>query len=400
MKRKLIIVTKCFPYNLTEAFLESEIPYLKEYFDDIVFMPLLKGKVRPNFTGDIIDNSYADLYEKRSLYCLQTILSIAFYKALFVHGKKIFNKAFLTACFKQQVHKRILKKIINDSPSNFDKGTIVYSYWFNAPVYAFISLRDELKLCYKVICRAHRWDVYDEHCEMPYRKYCIERIDKVFPISLDACKFFEKKYGYKEKYQLSRLGVARRNETAAKSVGSQFKILTISQTTKRKRIDLVLDIVERFAKENPTIAVEWIHFGTGNMQTELCNRVRDIKLPNLTILIKGYVPNTEVMSFISNNGADVFVNLSSSEGVPVSIMEAQSFGIPVIATNVGGSGEIVNERNGILLKASPTIDEAYEALKKVYASNYNRPAIKEDWEKCSCAETNFRQFVKQIEDIL
>ena len=33
----------------------------------------------------------------------------------------------------------------------------------------------------------------------------------------------------------------------------------------------------------------------------------------------------------------VFLNVSSSEGVPVSIIEAMSFGIPCIATNVGGT---------------------------------------------------------------
>ena len=35
------------------------------------------------------------------------------------------------------------------------------------------------------------------------------------------------------------------------------------------------------------------------------------------------------------NDFDLFVNMSLSEGIPVSIMEAISFGIPIIATNVG-----------------------------------------------------------------
>lgn len=399
MKRKLLIVTKAFPYNLTEAFLESEIPYLKEQFESIMFLPLLKGKVRKNFVDAIIDNSYANLYEKKTCFCVRAFLSVEFYKALFVHGKKSFNTAFVKACFKQTVHKQILKKIIQEHPTIFDEKTIVYSYWFNAPVYAFLSLRDELNMHYKVVCRAHRWDVYDEQCEMPYRKYCIEKIDDVFPISLDACKFFERKYGHKEKYQLSRLGVAKRDVIARKSDDGQFKILTISQTTKRKRIDLILTIVEKFAKNNPSVKVEWTHFGIGNMQEELRKRSSGINLSNLRVRIMGYVPNTDIIDYLSKCAVDVFVNLSSSEGVPVSIMEAQSFGIPVIATNVGGTGEIVNEKNGILLKDSPTIIEAYDAMCKVYASSYNRMIIKDEWSKYSCAETNFRQFVKQLVNI-
>lgn len=45
---------------------------------------------------------------------------------------------------------------------------------------------------YRVVCRAHRWDVYDENGDMPYRRYCIEHIDKIFPISQDACDFLTK----------------------------------------------------------------------------------------------------------------------------------------------------------------------------------------------------------------
>lgn len=53
--------------------------------------------------------------------------------------------------------------------------------------------------------------------------------------------------------------------------------------------------------------------------------------------------------------------MSDSEGIPVSIMEAMSFGIPVIARNVGGMSEIVNEENGLLLEN----DDAEDAASKI-----------------------------------
>ncbi|MFR4320263.1 MAG: glycosyltransferase [Blautia massiliensis (ex Durand et al. 2017)] len=44
------------------------------------------------------------------------------------------------------------------------------------------------------------------------------------------------------------------------------------------------------------------------------------------------------------------MNVSSSEGIPVSIMEATSFGIPGIATDAGGTKEIIRDKeNGVLL---------------------------------------------------
>ena len=45
MPKNLIVITKLFPYNFTEAFLESETPFLQEKFKNIIFMPLLKGSI-------------------------------------------------------------------------------------------------------------------------------------------------------------------------------------------------------------------------------------------------------------------------------------------------------------------------------------------------------------------
>jgi glycosyltransferase involved in cell wall biosynthesis len=50
------------------------------------------------------------------------------------------------------------------------------------------------------------------------------------------------------------------------------------------------------------------------------------------------------------NGADVFILPSYNEGVPISILEAMSYGKPIIATNVGGIPEIViMNKNGLLI---------------------------------------------------
>lgn len=53
----------------------------------------------------------------------------------------------------------------------------------------------------------------------------------------------------------------------------------------------------------------------------------------LTVLLG----NQLVYDFYRNNDVDVFVNLSESEGIPVSIIETISFGVPVVATDVGGN---------------------------------------------------------------
>lgn len=54
----------------------------------------------------------------------------------------------------------------------------------------------------------------------------------------------------------------------------------------------------------------------------------------------------------SEHPVDVFINLSTNEGVPVSIMEAISFDIPIVATDVGGTSEIVTDETGILVSSN------------------------------------------------
>jgi len=50
-------------------------------------------------------------------------------------------------------------------------------------------------------------------------------------------------------------------------------------------------------------------------------------------------------------GCDVFVNCSVSEGVSLTILEAMAAGLPVVATRVGGTPEVVTAECGVLVPA-------------------------------------------------
>jgi colanic acid/amylovoran biosynthesis glycosyltransferase len=101
---------------------------------------------------------------------------------------------------------------------------------------------------------------------------------------------------------------------------------------------------------------------------------------------------------------DIFINVSSSEGIPVSIMEAMSCGVSAIATNVGGTAEIVNDENGILLNPNPTIREVSEAI--CFFANLNEEnkkrfsqAAKLKWENDFNSEKNYLNFMQKIQSL-
>ena len=77
----------------------------------------------------------------------------------------------------------------------------------------------------------------------------------------------------------------------------------------------------------------------------------------------GSMPVSTIFDFYTTASVDLFINCSDVEGIPVSIMEAMSFGIPCIARDVGGNREIVdNNYNGILLSRNITVHELSDSI--------------------------------------
>ncbi len=66
------------------------------------------------------------------------------------------------------------------------------------------------------------------------------------------------------------------------------------------------------------------------------------------------------------SSSDMLLNTSSIEGMPLTLMEALSMEVPVIAPDIGGIKEIIkNEFNGILLSSNPDVVEYINAIKKL-----------------------------------
>ncbi|MEM0449104.1 MAG: glycosyltransferase, partial [Methanomassiliicoccales archaeon] len=97
-------------------------------------------------------------------------------------------------------------------------------------------------------------------------------------------------------------------------------------------------------------------------------------------------------------------NTSLSEGIPVSIMEAHSFGIPAIAPNVGGISEIVNNENGVLMNSNPSATEIAEAIIKIIEDNNKNSIMRanayKNWKKNFDSAINYKQFSCILSNIL
>jgi len=90
---------------------------------------------------------------------------------------------------------------------------------------------------------------------------------------------------------------------------------------------------------------EFSLIGDGPMRKQLEERVAELQLTNCFQFL-GNVPS--VSDFL--NECDVFVRPSLTEGMPLTVLEAMACGVPVIASRVGGTPELITDgENGFLI---------------------------------------------------
>ena len=118
----------------------------------------------------------------------------------------------------------------------------------------------------------------------------------------------------------------------------------------------------------------------------------------------GRIENQKVLEFYQKNFVNCFITTSSTEGCPVSIMEALSFGIPVIATSVGGITEMIEGTENILLSATPSIDEIKTALISMFSLSEDknkrlRNANRLLWKEQFAADTNNAKWIEFLKKL-
>jgi len=112
----------------------------------------------------------------------------------------------------------------------------------------------------------------------------------------------------------------------------------------------VQDLISAFSKIKDTAPnAKLLIVGDGPYRAELENLAHQTDCHS-SILFLGQRNQDEVIDVLSTT--DIFVNPSYSEGLGISVMEAASVGLPIIATDVGGTREIITtDKTGILVKA-------------------------------------------------
>lgn len=405
--KTLIIFTSSYPYEgaLEHTFLEPELEYLCLSFEQVILVPAqLIGEKRSLSAVVKVEESYAEFMNSKNnnLAGLVSVLATSFIwvellaqARHMIHIRTFKNLLYLTRDVRKT--KNWLLKFITDY--NIDLNySVFYTYWFDKQA-SGICLAKKDKSDIKVITRAHRFDLYEEMRTPPlifFRSQCLKLLDKVYVVSRDGRNYLAGKYPQHDKlYEVKRLGVKSPDFLTPRSEDGIFRIVSCSLMVPVKRIELIWKGICVLAALKSTERFEWYHIGDGPLMNEIIELAR-ASPSNLECKFIGNLSNDQVLQFYHNNNIDVFVNTSESEGIPVSIMEAQSCGIPVVATKVGGNSEIVSEENGMIINAYPSPSEISDAIwEVVHCANINlkrRQKSFENWKFNFNADHNYKEF--------
>lgn len=179
---------------------------------------------------------------------------------------------------------------------------------------------------------------------------------------------------------------------------SDFVFIISARVCKEKGFEIIENSIKHLNKSGIN-NFKLIVLGDGDYLPQFCENLRN-ELELNQVLIMGHTTN--VADFL--NAADAFIFPSFHENLPISILEAGYFGLPVIASNVGGIPEMIsNSRNGYLVNGFNPVDYA-EKMKllirnpRILKSMSNN--IKTDFEAKFSLDTMCKKISEVYEQLL
>lgn len=396
--KRVILLTTGFPYGTGENFISAELDAMSEdtVLDVIPFMFSKSDLCRsvPNNVSIVDDCRVAQCKFKKIIYSLRALGCIDFWREIKKRDDITCKRFFQILGFYSrsiELFFMLKKKYADEIKAN---SAIFYSYWLLEGAYTASLLQKKYGV--RSYSRAHRVDVWDgmsAYGLVPARNATLENITSVFVCSKDGQIYLQgKNPQYADKFQVSYLGTKDYGWAPGDNRGKEFVVVSCARIEPVKRVELLAKALKNITDKK----IHWVHFGDGSCRKKVEESIAELP-SNIRVSLMGTTQHDDVMEYYRQNAVNLFVNTSSSEGLPVSIMEAISFGIPVIATNVGGTREIVNTDTGRLISAdfSPEDLAAHisDYVKKDPVSYCaDREMVRKFWEDNFAAKANYNSF--------
>jgi glycosyltransferase involved in cell wall biosynthesis len=230
---------------------------------------------------------------------------------------------------------------------------LIQSHEFTTNCYATLAAR---LARVPIVCTVHGKNYYPtRYYRRAAYRWVARNANAFVAVSADLARFLNRRLGIPEHrlrvilngVDLTRFGAAQGGRDALRAAlgipADGFVALTVAALFEVKAHADLIDAAAIVLRAHPD--VHFLFAGEGPLEPELRNRAERQGVAK-RVRFLGF--RRDVPELLA--ASDVYVLPSHSEGLPVSVIEASAAGLPVVATDVGGTGEVVEQdRTGLLV---------------------------------------------------
>lgn len=198
-----------------------------------------------------------------------------------------------------------------------------------------------------------------------HERTCYEKMDRIVFVSKDAKDKFLELYDIDKtrcivQYNLIDAKAIRELALSKKIKKDKLTVCMVGRLNPQKRYDRALRVVKRLKDDGLDFTL-WI-LGEGGLEGELRAMIGELGIES-HVQLKGFVKP----AYAYMKAADIYWNTSEAEGYPLVVCEALCLGLPVVATDICGSNEILAAGEyGVLTEEDD--DAIYKGLKRMLDS--------------------------------
>ncbi len=129
---------------------------------------------------------------------------------------------------------------------------------------------------------------------------------------------------------------------------NKCQVLFLGVLIPRKGVSDLIKAIEQIKLQNNLGILNFVIAGTGEEEEKLKSEVNKAGISEV-VSFEGWVTGENKIGLLENS--QILVSPSYNEGLPISILEAASYGMPIVSTDVGDISSVVkNKVNGVLIQ--------------------------------------------------
>lgn len=406
INKNLVLFCYSISKNDDYFFLINEIRLNRNFFKKIIIVPFKKNLTEVDdfkYENVYIDNSLSKSFEQiiNLFLCFIKVLSCKFFWVEIINLKKNLSKKIILV-LKERLKSEVVFQWIKKNNFDYDKN-LFYSFWSNYNLISFFFIKkiDSKFKCFSRTLGSDLYGFFNNDRYVAFEKIKFSNLNLVLTLnSGQKKKLLDENLIDENKIEKNILGITKQNILNLDDFSSRnITICSCGQHNHIKNTKSIIDFVKTLSEIDRNKKIDYVSIGSGILNSKLKIYAKK-KLYNINYKFINRVDN--LVNFFKNEKVDIFINLSFDEGMSFAVMEALSCGIPVICSNIPGNREIIDEKNGYILKDF-TEDEMIN-LSKIIHNDLNK---KENFiqKKIQCIKTtseildnkiNSQKFIKII----